>query len=180
MVNIQVVDTIVRQTEALFSEFYGDDGTAFIFTADHGMSVIGNHGDGGETIITAPLSATPSLTHASSCVPDPDNTRTPLIAWGAGVRGPLPDSDPSSHDAYSAPWGLTHLLRHDVEQADVAALMSALLGIEWPVNSVGVLPDVDHTRPGYLRFPGGAKDQARAALMNARVRVYDKWVDAPC
>ena len=81
---------------------------------------------------------------------DPDNTRTPLISWGAGVRGPLPDSTPSSHDDYSAPWGLTHLLRHDVEQADVAALMSTLIAAEWPVNSVGVLPDVDHTRPGYL------------------------------
>ncbi|KAI0790171.1 PigN-domain-containing protein [Irpex lacteus] len=144
MTNIQVVDTIVKQTEALFSEFYGDEDTAFIFTADHGMSVIGNHGDG-----------------------DPDNTRTPLIAWGAGVRGPLPDSTPSSHDDYSAPWGLTHLLRHDVEQADVAALMSALIGVEWPVNSVGVVPDVDHTRPGYLA--SSEKAQAEAALVNAKV-----------
>jgi GPI ethanolamine phosphate transferase 1 len=52
MMNIQVVDAIVKQTEALFSEFYGDDQTAFVFTADHGMSVIGNHGDGGEYYIT--------------------------------------------------------------------------------------------------------------------------------
>ena len=48
MANIQVVDEIVKQTEALFSEFYADEETAFIFTADHGMSKIGNHGDGGE------------------------------------------------------------------------------------------------------------------------------------
>lgn len=48
MINIQVVDEIVRQTEALFSEFYGDNATSFVFTADHGMSKIGNHGDGGE------------------------------------------------------------------------------------------------------------------------------------
>jgi GPI ethanolamine phosphate transferase 1 len=51
MMNIQVVDTIVKQTETLFSEFYGDNETAFVFTADHGMSVIGNHGDGGEYYI---------------------------------------------------------------------------------------------------------------------------------
>lgn len=44
--NIQVVDEIVRETEALFRDFYDDDKTAFIFTADHGMSNIGNHGDG--------------------------------------------------------------------------------------------------------------------------------------
>ncbi len=46
MNNIRVVDNIVQQTESLISKFYGDDDTSFIFTADHGMSVIGNHGDG--------------------------------------------------------------------------------------------------------------------------------------
>ncbi|KAI0075163.1 PigN-domain-containing protein [Panus rudis PR-1116 ss-1] len=146
MTNIQVVDEIARQTNMLMSEFFNDNGTAFIFTADHGMSQIGNHGDG-----------------------DPDNTRTPLIAWGAGIRGPLPDTKPSSHDDYSAPWDLSHLFRRDVEQADVAALMSTLIGIDWPVNSVGVLPDVDHTRPGYLLDVDGGKTQANAALVNAKV-----------
>ena len=48
MKNIEVVDSIVRQTETLFTEFYKDDATSFVFTADHGMSKIGNHGDGGE------------------------------------------------------------------------------------------------------------------------------------
>ena len=47
MNNIKIVDDIVRQTEILFSEYYGDAETSFIFTADHGMSKIGNHGDGG-------------------------------------------------------------------------------------------------------------------------------------
>jgi len=47
MENIKVVDDIVNQTERLLSQFYGDEDTVFIFTADHGMSKIGNHGDGG-------------------------------------------------------------------------------------------------------------------------------------
>lgn len=47
MENIKVVDDIVKQTERLVLEFYGDGDTVFIFTADHGMSKIGNHGDGG-------------------------------------------------------------------------------------------------------------------------------------
>lgn len=47
MANIAVVDAIVRDTESLFSEFYKDQETSFVFTADHGMSKIGNHGDGG-------------------------------------------------------------------------------------------------------------------------------------
>lgn len=46
MHNIQVVDDIVRQTESLFLNFFKDNKTAFVFTADHGMSNIGNHGDG--------------------------------------------------------------------------------------------------------------------------------------
>jgi len=46
MENIKVVDNIVKRTERLVSEFYGDEETVFIFTADHGMSEIGNHGDG--------------------------------------------------------------------------------------------------------------------------------------
>lgn len=46
MNNIKVVDSIVRQTEQLMSEFYQDEETSYIFTADHGMSTIGNHGDG--------------------------------------------------------------------------------------------------------------------------------------
>ncbi|KAF9445334.1 PigN-domain-containing protein [Macrolepiota fuliginosa MF-IS2] len=146
MRNIQVVDEIVERTEELMREFYKDNETSYVFTADHGMSVIGNHGDG-----------------------HPDCTRTPLIAWGKGIRGPMPDTTPSSHDAYSAPWGLSHLYRRDVEQADIAALMSTLIGASWPVNSVGVLPDVDPDRPGYLAPRFGERTLAEAAGVNARM-----------
>ncbi|KAK0203761.1 Phosphatidylinositolglycan class N-domain-containing protein [Desarmillaria ectypa] len=145
MNNIQVVDGIVKETEKLISDFFRDNETSYVFTADHGMSVIGNHGDG-----------------------NPDSTRTPLVAWGKGIRGPLSDSIPSSHDGYSQPWGLTHLYRRDVEQADIAALMATLMGIDWPVNSVGVLPDVDPTRPGYLLPRNGDQSLAGAALVNAK------------
>jgi GPI ethanolamine phosphate transferase 1 len=106
---------------------------------------------------------------------DLDSTRTPLIAWGAGVRGPLPDSTPSSHDSYSKQWGLGHLLRRDVEQADIAALMSALLGLHHPVNSVGVLPDVDISQPGYLQPQNGQEDIAHAAFANAMVSHNDTF-----
>lgn len=87
--------------------------------------------------------------------------------WGAGVRGPLPDLVPSSHDAFSASWGLDHLLRRDVEQADVTSLMSAVLGIPFPVNGVGVLPDINSTLPGYLKV--SPERLARLSLINAKV-----------
>lgn len=47
--------------------------------------------------------------------------------------------------------------------------MSALIGVSFPVNSVGVLPDVDPTKPGYLLPKEGEKTQAAAALVNAKV-----------
>lgn len=109
------------------------------------------------------------LINANTTKSDPDNTRTPLIAWGRGIRGPLPDSSPSSHDKYSKPWQLGHLFRRDVEQADIASLMASLIGIDWPVNSVGVLPDVDPTRPGFLSPRSGNEATARASLVNAKV-----------
>ncbi|KAI0270500.1 Phosphatidylinositolglycan class N-domain-containing protein [Gloeopeniophorella convolvens] len=147
MNNVLVVDDIVRQTEQLISEFYGDEETSYIFTADHGMSRIGNHGDG-----------------------DPDNTRTPLIVWGSGIRGPKSNTAASqTPDEYSAPWELQHLARHDVEQADIAALMSALLGTHWPINSVGVLPDINPDGDGYLEIHGGERAIAEAGVVNAKV-----------
>ncbi|KAG2120771.1 Phosphatidylinositolglycan class N-domain-containing protein [Suillus discolor] len=131
MNNIQVVDRIVQQTEELFSNFYHDEETNFVFTADRGMSRIGNHGD-----------------------VDPDNTRTPLIAWGRGIRGPLPDIIPSLHDEY-----------FHVEQADLAPLMAALLGINYPVNSVGILPDADPTILEHYRVKHGASQMRYLASL---------------
>lgn len=37
-------------------------------------------------------------------------------------------------------WDLKHLVRYDIGQADIAPLMSTLLGVPIPVNSVGVVP----------------------------------------
>ena len=60
--NIALVDRVVQHLVELIDKFYEhDQQTAFIMTADHGMSNKGAHGDG-----------------------DPSNTRTPLVVWGAG------------------------------------------------------------------------------------------------
>ena len=47
--------------------------------------------------------------------------------------------------------------------------MSALLGLDLPINSVGVLPDVDVSLPGYLQPSGGERDIAYASVANAKV-----------
>uniref|UniRef100_V5EHJ7 GPI ethanolamine phosphate transferase 1 n=1 Tax=Kalmanozyma brasiliensis (strain GHG001) TaxID=1365824 RepID=V5EHJ7_KALBG len=144
--NTIVVDAIAREVERLVDDFYGRDGkTAFVFTADHGMSVKGNHGDG-----------------------DPDNTRTPLVAWGAGVRRPRSANQTqvqasraaAEDDAYFADWHLDDVVRADVDQADITPLMATLLGIPVPANSEGRL------RLDLLGLPDEHK--ARALLANAQ------------
>lgn len=137
--NIKVVDEGIKEMTELFQKFYGDDRTAFVFTADHGMSDWGSHGDG-----------------------HPDNTRTPLIAWGSGVAKPSVHQGTIApgHDEYSSDWNLDQIKRNDVQQADVAALMAYLIGVEYPANSVGELP------LSYLS--ADIKEKAEASLVNAQ------------
>ncbi|KAL9542159.1 hypothetical protein MBANPS3_008753 [Mucor bainieri] len=134
--NIKLVDRGVEEMVQLMEDFYGHDGkTSYVFTADHGMNNRGGHGDG-----------------------HPDNTRTPIVAWGAGVRKPIHSN--LGHDDFSAPWGLDHVQRDDIRQADIAPLMAHLVGIDLPVNSVGELP------LSYLDADDMTK--AEAAFSNAR------------
>lgn len=139
--NIKVVDKGVQEIYTLIEDFYQDGNTAYVFTADHGMSDWGSHGDG-----------------------NPDNTRTPLIAWGAGVAKPITTTPgviaPGHADNFSHDWNLQHVQRHDVNQADVAALMAHLVGLDFPVNSVGEVP------LSYLNAP--IEHKAHAASTNAR------------
>ncbi|KAF2275653.1 PigN-domain-containing protein [Westerdykella ornata] len=138
--NIKIVDQGVKEITELIEDFYGDGKTAFVFTADHGMSDWGSHGDG-----------------------HPDNTRTPLIVWGSGVAPPVISTSgvaKGHEDGFSSDWGLDHVQRHDVAQADVAALMAYLVGLDFPTNSVGELP------LSYLDADSKAK--AEALLANAK------------
>jgi phosphatidylinositol glycan class N len=78
--NIQAVDKLVQQVEKEIEEFFQDNQTAFLFTwvsrdfdesgkgwgfwfgsADHGMSNIGNHGDGRESALEEELKRSMSL-----------------------------------------------------------------------------------------------------------------------
>ncbi|KAE8597684.1 hypothetical protein XENTR_v10016563 [Xenopus tropicalis] len=114
--NVKKVDKGIKEVALLLEDFYGNDNnTAYILTSDHGMTDWGSHGAG-----------------------HPSETLTPLVAWGAGVRYPTKVQEQS--DKQSKAWKLEHLKRNDVNQADVAPLMASLIGIPYPLNSVGILP----------------------------------------
>ncbi len=115
--NIKIVDTGIQKICEKLDKFYNNDQkTAYVFSADHGMSdrglfsgvfiffVLGSHGDG-----------------------HPDNTQTPLIAWGAGIASPAPPPTNYIHDHLSLEWDMTRTKRVDVNQADIAPLMVFLL-----------------------------------------------------
>ena len=47
----------------------------------------------------------------------PSETLTPLVAWGAGIRGPLPRDDTQDYpDQFSSQWKLDYIKRSDVDQ----------------------------------------------------------------
>lgn len=116
--NIKMVDERIKETVSLFNQFYENDGkTAFIFTSDHGMTDWGSHGAG-----------------------NPSETFTPLVAWGAGIKTPQKASSQQSDDPLLKEWKLENWKRQDVNQADIAPLMASLIGVPFPLNSVGILP----------------------------------------
>uniref|UniRef100_A0A4W4F5L9 GPI ethanolamine phosphate transferase 1 n=1 Tax=Electrophorus electricus TaxID=8005 RepID=A0A4W4F5L9_ELEEL len=117
--NIGLVDDGVAEMVSVFEEFYGNDGkTAYVFTSDHGMTDWGSHG----------------ASHLSE-------TLTPLVVWGAGVQiAQRTFTSQTYDDNYLEEWGLETYRRIDVNQADIAPLISTLIGVPIPLNSVGVLP----------------------------------------
>ncbi|OPJ76528.1 GPI ethanolamine phosphate transferase 1 isoform B [Patagioenas fasciata monilis] len=116
--NIKVVDEGVKEIASMIENFYGNDGkTAFILTSDHGMTDWGSHGAG-----------------------HPSETLTPLIVWGAGVNYPQKVTSQFFEDNFLKEWKLENFKRLDVNQADVAPLMASLIGVPFPLNSVGTLP----------------------------------------
>ncbi|XP_074135140.1 GPI ethanolamine phosphate transferase 1 isoform X1 [Sminthopsis crassicaudata] len=116
--NIRKVDDGVKEIVSLLEDFYENDGkTAFVITSDHGMTDWGSHGAG----------------HASE-------TLTPLVSWGAGIRYPQQVSTQLFDDEFLKEWQLENWKRQDVNQADIAPLMASLIGVPFPLNSVGILP----------------------------------------
>lgn len=112
------IDNAVRNITNLFESYYLDSQTAFVFTA------IQRQRDTGEAIML------------------------PFISWGAGIKNPRSrhHSTLTYEDDLAHLWKLEGLERLDVNQEDIAPLLSILLGIKIPVHSLGVVP------VGYIHY----------------------------
>ncbi|XP_005174896.1 GPI ethanolamine phosphate transferase 1 [Musca domestica] len=96
----------------LFESTFKDGKTAYVLTSDHGMTNAGSHGAG-----------------------EAFETETPFFIWGAGLNAkPTP-----TKETYHLDLETTRPL-YRLEQAQIAPLMSALLGIGTPMNNFGILP----------------------------------------
>ncbi|VDN10134.1 unnamed protein product [Dibothriocephalus latus] len=145
---IRNLDSNIGRIMKLFSDLpFGEDillETAFILTADHGMTDWGKifpyclrilRGSFPVTMFTFfPKNIFSSGSHGAG---SPQETITPLILWGSGI------SPPKILENQSVGVGETELLKyhynrkiHIIRQADICPLIAALLGIPIPANSV--------------------------------------------
>ncbi|XP_017120278.1 GPI ethanolamine phosphate transferase 1 [Drosophila elegans] len=97
-----------------FERVFPDKRTAYLLTADHGMTDSGAHGAG-----------------------SPHETDTPFVLWGAGVYRTVPN--PGGRTFMPNNEGPAMPL-HELEQAQLTPLMSALVGLPPPMNNFGTLP----------------------------------------
>uniref|UniRef100_A0A670ZUX1 GPI ethanolamine phosphate transferase 1 n=1 Tax=Pseudonaja textilis TaxID=8673 RepID=A0A670ZUX1_PSETE len=140
--NIRKVDEGIQEIVSVVEGFYGNDGnTAFILTSDHGMTDWGTHG----------------ASH-------PSETLTPLIAWGAGIKYPQMVTSQPYEDTFLKGNYLCNYCA--IICADIAPLMASLIGVPFPLNSVGVLP------LEYLN--NTAQFKAESMLTNA-VQILEKF-----
>ena len=109
--NVNVVDEISKRVEQLVTERFKDDKTAFILTADHGMTDWGSHGAGSD-----------------------HETLTPFVAWGAGIKQQVTKNCINFSSFYEN----GDFSKFD--QIDIASFISALISIPTPSNSLGKIP----------------------------------------
>ncbi|KAL5288545.1 PIGN family protein [Megaselia abdita] len=112
--NLHITDEGVSDIYEYFENIFPDGKTAYVLTSDHGMTDSGSHGSGGI-----------------------EETSTPLFIWGSGVKN---WHSLDNHSYETVRISKIEVPLFQVEQAQIAPLMSALIGQSPPVNNFGKLP----------------------------------------
>ncbi|XP_043662944.1 GPI ethanolamine phosphate transferase 1 [Drosophila teissieri] len=113
----QTLDKTEKGVYEIYQEFermFPDKRTAYLMTADHGMTDSGSHGAG-----------------------SPHETDTPFVLWGAGVSRMVPNPGGRTFMPNNEGPAMPLL---ELEQAQLTPLMSALVGLAPPMNNFGTLP----------------------------------------
>lgn len=111
------LDSYFEKLERDFYNYYKDNKTTFIIVSDHGMNDNKRH----------------EMTN-------PNVTRSPLIVWGSGIKHAKYIDENKIYKKDSEEINLDYIFKYEISQIDVAALISGLLGINYPLNSNGVVP----------------------------------------
>ncbi|XP_026841527.1 GPI ethanolamine phosphate transferase 1 [Drosophila persimilis] len=131
--NLNFTEHGIWQIYNEFDNVFPDKKTVYLLTSDHGMTDSGSHGSGA-----------------------PHETETPFMLWGAGVSRIA--STVGARKFVANDDGL-QLPLHELEQAQLTPLMSALVGLPPPMNNFGTLPT------GYMAV--SEEYEAMAAHSNA-------------
>ncbi|XP_034663188.1 GPI ethanolamine phosphate transferase 1 [Drosophila subobscura] len=145
----------IRQTYELFESAFNDNRTAYLMTSDHGMSDTGYHGGGTDSEI-----------------------EMPFYLWGAGVKRQGP---PTEHNFTANEQGL-QLPLQELNQIQLAPLMSALIGLPPPINNRAPLPlgflDVseEYERQALLLNVLQLLSQAKSVMLRHERSFFHKWM----
>ncbi|KAL4429935.1 hypothetical protein ABPG74_000301 [Tetrahymena malaccensis] len=158
--SIRTTAKFIEEIEQDIINYYNDDGeTTFILLADHGIADIGAHGDG-----------------------HPQNTWTPFIIWGKGIKPADDEADPENpetHDDFSKKWGLTMKKRFDIDQSQLPSLISSILGLPVPMNNEGVLPlellDATEVYKANVLLQNAYQLQTQYSRVQELVQEKQKW-----
>ncbi|TMW41089.1 hypothetical protein DOY81_013832, partial [Sarcophaga bullata] len=111
-------------------------------------------------VLTSDHGMTDSGSHGAG---DNFETETPFFIWGAGVK----------HKPYTANNGITNF--YELEQAQMAPLMSALLGIATPMNNFGILPrDVINASDLYILYAAQGNAHQLYSQYNSLLQEHEK------
>ncbi|KAH8251899.1 hypothetical protein KR038_010697 [Drosophila bunnanda] len=106
-------EQVVRQIYDLFEGVFKDKRTTYLLTSDHGMTDTGEHGDGSKYEV-----------------------ETPFILWGSGVNRKAPET--GQHFTVNDEG--RELPLYELQQTQLAPLMSAFIGLPPPKNNMALLP----------------------------------------
>ncbi|XP_022214689.2 GPI ethanolamine phosphate transferase 1 [Drosophila obscura] len=145
----------IRKAYELFESAFNDSRTAYLMTSDHGMADMGFHGGGTDL-----------------------EKEMPFFLWGAGVKR----QGPHTGQSFTANAHGLQLPLQELNQIQLAPLMSALIGLPPPINNRAPLPlgylnvSVEYERQSLLLNVLQLLSQARSVLLRHERSLFHKWL----